>query len=89
MKRKDWEKAIALVDKEAFLSQFRTVLKGMLAEKTQGSTEKLKTINMKELAEEYVHNPLISKAFKAFGVEAVDIEKVLVECRDELLEGVI
>lgn len=72
--------------KEAFLGQFRTILKGMLAEKTQGSTEKLRTINVKELAKEYVSNPLVKTALKSFGIEAEDVEKVLTECRDELLK---
>lgn len=74
--------------KEAFLSMLHTQLKSTLAAKLQDGPEKLRAVNIKELAEEYVRNPLVKTALKSFGVEAADIEKVLVECRDELLKEV-
>lgn len=72
--------------KGTFLSMFRPQLKSALAAKFQENPEKLKTVDMKELSKEYIGNPLISTALKTFGIEASDIEKVLTECRDELLK---
>ena len=72
--------------KETFLSMFRPQLKSALAAKLQEGTEKLRSVDMKALSEEYINNPLISTALKAFGIKASDIEEALVECRDELIK---
>jgi len=72
--------------KETFLSGLRAQWKSMVAQKFQGDTEKLTKADLKELSEDAVGSPLLKKVFRAFGVEASDIEKIMVECRDELLK---
>jgi hypothetical protein len=72
--------------KDAFLFGLRSQWMSMLALKFQGDKEKLKTADMKELSKEAIQNPLLKAIFKAFGVTSEDIEKMLVDCRDELLK---
>lgn len=72
--------------KSTFLDQFRLALKVILASQLQGKYENMNTLDLKELSKSYIESPLTKIALKSFGIEAEDIEKLLTECRDELLE---
>jgi hypothetical protein len=72
--------------KDMWLVTFRGQWKKALQLKFKDSPEKLATINMHEMAQEWFENPMIKQACDMVGVTAEDIEKVLSSCRDELVK---
>lgn len=70
--------------KEVYLTEFRKQWKAMLEKQFQGNLDELRKANMRETAERMFANAAARAACKMMDVGVDDIEKVLVEIRDEI-----
>lgn len=71
--------------KEMFLSGFKPQWKALLQKSFETDPERLKTANMKEVAQEMFGHSAVKGALMMVSVTVEDLEKVLTECRDELI----